>query len=207
MNGRERLVQLVGKTRGHLAERAHARDVRELLAKRHALLDRFAALVRQASRSIRGGRDRDRVRDHQRQRGGDHRHGRGDIERHSCEQRGHADPCGHHERGAHEKPRAPADLVHAQHRDQQHARQERKPHQRDRDAPDSRIHEEMLPLRAVRIVAQPRPAPRDVRPHERMRRHQDPRRWGCGSLIKNSRDADETECQSEHSEAVDLVGT
>ena len=64
----------------------------------------------------------------------------------------------------------------------------------------------MLALDAMRVGAQPRAAPRDVREHEGMHREQRPRDRRGRALVEHGSDADEAERQPEDSEPVSLAG-
>ena len=111
----------------------------------------------------------------------------------------------HRAAGPGQEAPAPADLVHAEHRHDQDARQQREMHQRDEDAAHRRIDDEVDALGAVGIGARFRAEPGDVRPHQTVRGEQRPGDRRGAPFGEHRRDADEAERQTEGAQTIDLA--
>ncbi len=108
---------------------------------------------------------------------------------------------------AQEQPQAACgDVVHAQHREDQHARQQVEAHRDNPQATERGIDHQVEALAAERHFPRERRAIRDMRPDESVKNRQRPEERADMQLGEYRCDAEDADAETDHAQAIDARG-
>lgn len=101
---------------------------------------------------------------------------------------------------------ASGDVVHAEHRENQHAGQQVEAHRDDPQAAEHRIDHQIAAFATVRNVPRKCRAIREMGPEKAVKDEQRPQPEACMLLMEHRRNAEKTEAKADHAQAIDAPG-